>query len=177
MPIEERPTDVFFAGSVEHRGLPAQAVGAQDAVAEGDAEDGAKHRRPAAGAAGRHEDHKRLRCLGGLLTGRLLEAPDGRTRVSCAARASVETFRVLEGLRAGCVVVGEPLPDHWFYAGAPVIGLERWVAARRNLERVLNDPEELRSLHRASLSWWRDRCSEEAVGRLMANRLNDLQKA
>ncbi len=98
-------------------------------------------------------------------------------RVCLAPRgASVETFRVLEGLRAGCVVVCEPLPDHWFYAGAPVIGLDRWSQLEGTLERVLNDPQELVRLHRASLTWWRERCSEEAMGRFMANRLNELRK-
>ena len=97
------------------------------------------------------------------------------SRVSLAPRGnSVETFRVLEGLRAGCVIVGERLPKHWFYDGAPVLQLDSWQDLEAALLPVLRDPVALESMHAGALAWWRDRCSEPAVGRFMAERLNAL---
>ena len=96
-------------------------------------------------------------------------------RVCLAPRGtSVETFRVFEGLRCGCVVVGERLPRHWFYDGSPVLQLDRWSELEDTLLPILDDPEELGRLHARSLAWWRDRCSERAVGRFLAERLNAL---
>ncbi len=49
------------------------------------------------------------------------------SRICLAPRGnSAETFRVLEGLRYGCVVVGERLPPFWFYENSPVIQLRTW---------------------------------------------------
>jgi hypothetical protein len=85
---------------------------------------------------------------------------------------SAETFRFFEALRYGCVVVGEALPRRWFYEGAPVVTVRRWHRLPAVLESLLDDPEGLRERHLASLAWWRERCSEEAVGAYMAERLN-----
>ena len=82
---------------------------------------------------------------------------------------SPETFRFFEALRAGCIVVCEALPGHWFYKGAPVITLDRWSDLSRVVPSLVGDPQELERLQLASLRWWRERCSEEAVGRYMAD--------
>jgi hypothetical protein len=95
-------------------------------------------------------------------------------RVCLAPRGtSPETFRVLEGLRYGCVVVTGPLPGHWFYRDAPLVRLNRWADLPRALP-ALDDPAELERRHAASLAWWHERCSEAAVGRWLAQRLNEV---
>lgn len=97
------------------------------------------------------------------------------SRICLAPRGnSAETFRVLEGLRCGCVVVGERLPPFWFYEGSPVVRLRSWGELEGVVAPILDDPGEMARLHGESLAWWRERCSEQAVGRFLAERLNRL---
>ncbi len=94
------------------------------------------------------------------------------TRVCLVPRGnSPETFRFFEALRAGCVVVCESLPDHWFYRGAPVVRVRRWNELSGVLTALLADPAALEQFHSASVDWWRSRCSEEALGQYMADQI------
>ncbi len=134
VPMCERATDVFFAGSVEHEAsaaLPPRIA-----------------RRRAAGARwwprwSRSPAHRPglrtdIRLTSGFTSSE--GAAEGYSqalmdsRVCLAPRGnSAETFRVLEGLRYGCVVVGERLPPFWFYENSPVhpaAYMERAGAAR-----------------------------------------------
>ncbi|HZO37433.1 MAG TPA: hypothetical protein VFB41_11240 [Solirubrobacteraceae bacterium] len=86
----------------------------------------------------------------------------------CPRGGSVETFRWFEAMRAGCVVVCEPLPRFWFYSGAPAIELRDWDELPALLERLHGDPAELRRLHEASLAWWASGCGERALARRLA---------
>jgi hypothetical protein len=91
------------------------------------------------------------------------------TRVALVPRGnSSETFRFFEALRAGCVPVCESLPDHWFYRAAPIVRVRRWDELGSILAPLLANPPALEELHGASLRWWDTRCSEEALGRLIA---------
>lgn len=99
----------------------------------------------------------------------------GNTRVCLVPRGnSPETFRYFEALRAGCVVVCETLPEHWFYREAPVLRLRRWSDLPELLRPYLADMDRLEALHRESLEWWRERCSEDAVARFIAQQLGNL---
>lgn len=175
VPIEERSTDLFFAGSVEHEGSLCHRVGSPKtrarrellaAVGELAAvrPDLRVEVRPTpsfqASAAASPEDYSHA-----LMNAKVCLAPRG---------TSVETFRFFEGLRAGCVVVGGGLPRHSFYDGAPMVRLDRWSGLAGALLPVLDSPLELRHRHAEALDWWRKRCSEAAVGRFMAERLNEL---
>jgi hypothetical protein len=80
----------------------------------------------------------------------------------------VETYRFFEGLRQGCIVVCDRLPPHWFYVGCPAVQLDDWRELGALVEALLADPARMLALHEASLAWWRTRCSEEALGRMMA---------
>jgi hypothetical protein len=173
VPIEERTTDVFFAGSVEHGASLRHRLASPKTRARSEMVAAAKR-------LGRHRPDLRLdlRLTPGfdvsaaappveysraLMNARICLAPRG---------TSLETFRVFEGLRFGCAVVGDRLPGHWFYRGGPVIQLDRWRNLEDALAPLLDDPVELRRRHTRGLAWWRDHCSEVAVGRFLAERLN-----
>lgn len=172
LPIERRHTDVFFAGSLEHASSALHRLVSPKVRA----------RREMLGAlewVGRARPDLRIdvRVTAGFGASR--DAPSQEyshalmeARVCLAPRGtSPETFRFFEGLRCGCVVITGPLPDHWFYRDAPVVRLDRWRDLPRALT-LLQDPEELAGRHAAALAWWQERCSEAAVGRYLAERLN-----
>ena len=172
--IAERPTDLFFAGSVEHQAGLRYRLASPKARSRRDmlaAVDEIARRRP-----GLRTD---IRVTEGFTSSE--DATDGYSQALMDARVclaprgnSAETFRVLEGLRAGCVVVSERLPPFWFYEGGPMLQIDSWRQLGDVLDPLLDDPAELARLHAASLAWWREKCSEEALGRLMAERLNRL---
>jgi hypothetical protein len=91
------------------------------------------------------------------------------TKICLAPRgASVETYRLFEALRCGCVVIGDRLPPHWFYEGCPVVQLEDWRDLDAAIEALTRDPQQLIELHRKSLNWWETKCSEKAVAAMLA---------
>ncbi len=79
-----------------------------------------------------------------------------------------ETHRFFEAMRAGCVVIGEPLPDFWFYRSAPALRLSRWDELPAIVEDLVAAPDRLQALHEASVRWWREVCSPEALAATVA---------
>lgn len=100
------------------------------------------------------------------------------TKICVAPRgASLETFRFFEGMRYGCVVITEALPSRWFYDGAPAIRIDNWNRLNTVIENLLSDEARLRKKHRQALRWWEEKCSEEALGRFMAEKLRTTEVA
>ena len=87
-----------------------------------------------------------------------------------------ETYRHFEALRAGCVVISEPLPDQYYYKGSPIIILNNWQALDEVIQRLLADPVELVRRQLAGLAWWNEVCSEPAVARRIAQQLRQLKE-
>lgn len=86
------------------------------------------------------------------------------TKICLSPRGtSFETFRYFEALRYGCVLISEPVPDHWFYRDSPSIYLNDWRQLPVLLEDLLSSPERLRALHRKALHWWETKCSPAAL--------------
>jgi hypothetical protein len=97
------------------------------------------------------------------------------TRISPVPRGTrLETSRLYEALRYGCVVITEPLPDRWYTRDLPALVVHDWAELPALVADLVRQPDRLRDLHNASLAWWNDVCSEEAVGRYMAEQLNGL---
>lgn len=174
-PFDERETAAFFAGSIENqdygRLAPARYVGTPKQVARSEMMKAVE-----SFGASHPETRLRLRVTSdywasmnddastyaeALMDARICLAPRGTT---------VETYRVFEGLRYGCVVICDPLPRTWYYEGAPVIELPRWKDLPALLERLLADEEALQQRHEAGLRFYEDRLSERAVGRFVAQR-------
>ena len=88
-------------------------------------------------------------------------APDGYaanmmdTKIALVPRGvTAETHRFHEAMRAGCVVIGEALPDFWFYRSAPALRLRHWRELPALLAELTAAPDRLQALHEASCCWW-----------------------
>lgn len=92
--------------------------------------------------------------------GRLLA--DSRIVLAPRGFVSAETFRHLEALRAGAVVVSERLPDTFLYRDAPIQCINDWHQGLLHVEALLRDPQRLQALQNAGLRWYEEVLSPRA---------------
>jgi hypothetical protein len=183
-PLEERGTDVFFAGSLLH-----------------DMERKRGWKREVKRVVGNPKQIYRKRMIEELekfrfrhpeLTAKVTITGDFRdlggdevtsyaddmmdARIALVPRGTAaESYRLFEAWRYGCIVICEALPPRYFLQGAPAVALRSWSELEGVMGDLLADPERQRALHQASLAWWRDVCSEQAVGRRVAGQLEALR--
>lgn len=99
-----------------------------------------------------------------LLESKICLAPRGR---------SLETFRVFEAAASGCVLITEPLPPAWFYAGLARREVSSWSQLPYALDDLLSNPELMTVMATAAREWALDVVSPSAIGRWVARRLGD----
>ncbi len=87
---------------------------------------------------------------------------------------SAETYRHMESMRAGGVVVSFELPDVHIYRNSPIVQVKNWREGLEKIDYLLKHPEELQELHVRSREWWENVMSERAFARHMAQELNKL---
>ena len=91
------------------------------------------------------------------------------TRVCLAPRGSVaDTWRFFEGLKSGCAVITNPLPNEWYYRDAPAIQLDDWDELEDVLLPLLADEDRLEAMQEQALWYWENVCGEKALGRFLA---------
>lgn len=188
-PILDRPNDVHFAGSVFHRPAaqlsPRRWLGTPKSRSREEMVAALKTlqaRRPdfavdlrltevfaphavTRGTSDQNEMMDARQYAQAIMDAKVCLVPRG---------TSMETFRYFEALRFGCIVICEALPDRWFYNGSPAVQVERWSELPDLLEALLDAPARMEELHAAGLAWWEERCSEDAVGRYMADEVERL---
>ncbi|PSN13440.1 exostosin family protein [filamentous cyanobacterium CCT1] len=101
-----------------------------------------------------------------LMNAKICLAPRGTT---------LETYRLFEAMRYGCVIIAESLPSRWFYNGAPIIQIGSWQNLEPVLTKLLNNPTLLQSLHQQTLDWWETKCCGQVVGKYIADEINALR--
>lgn len=95
------------------------------------------------------------------------------SRICLSPRGSMaETFRLYEGLRAGCLVITNRLPNEPFLRGAPVIQVDHWSELPALLRKYARDLDALEHYRKAGLDWWKNHCSEQVIGPQVAHFLN-----
>jgi hypothetical protein len=90
----------------------------------------------------------------------------GRSKIALcpAGFRTSETFRHFEALRAGCVVLSEPLPqNNPFYQTEAILEVDSYGEMVRVAERLLRHEARLDELMRASRDWWQEKCAPRAV--------------
>ncbi len=98
-----------------------------------------------------------------------------QSRICLAPRGSMaDTYRAFEGLRAGCLVVANPLPrDGFFYPGAPMILVDHWKEIGGILDRYARNWDALEEFRARGLAWWDAHLRPEVLGASVARDLNE----
>ncbi|MGG6240828.1 glycosyltransferase family 1 protein [Nodosilinea sp. AN01ver1] len=179
-PIQDRTFDVFFDGSVVQHQYPAWSLRywsktpkahSREEMVANLKEFKAKnpqfqvHLTLVEGFAGANYNPQSTYSQN-LMNAKICLAPRGTT---------LETYRLFEAMRYGCVIIAESLPSRWFYNGAPIIQIGSWQNLEPVLTKLLNNPMLLQSLHKQTLAWWETKCSGQVVGQYIADEINALR--
>jgi hypothetical protein len=164
LPIDQRPVDVFFAGSLAMFKWTLRAsVTARKQMAA--ALEEARAALP----------HYRIESLSAAPASGKRLSPEAYTHTLASAKIALaprgnldETYRLIEAAKLGCVIVSEPLPQRWYYQGCPAVSIPNWSALPGVLRGLLNDPATLKELSWRGRQWWDSTISEEAVANFMA---------
>ena len=86
---------------------------------------------------------------------------------------SPETFRLFEGLNAGCVVISERLPKLEVYNDVPVIQIDSWKKGMIIAEELLSKPDLLEKIQNDGIIWWANNCFYLAVAKKISKIIGD----
>lgn len=98
---------------------------------------------------------------------------DSRIVLAPRGFVSAETFRHLEALRAGAVVVSDRLPDTFLYRRSPIQCVKDWDQGLRHVDALLDDPARLQALQEAGLRWYEDMLSPRAAALRMIDTIRN----
>lgn len=95
------------------------------------------------------------------------------SRICPAPRGTIaESYRLYEGLRAGCLVISNRLPEASFLRGAPIIQIDNWNKLPALLKKYARDLDALEHYRKASLDFWKNHLSEPIIAQQVAFFLN-----
>lgn len=92
----------------------------------------------------------------------------------CPRGASVETYRHFESLRHGCVTISTPLPDVWYFKGAPIQIVQQWDELPALLDKLISDQNLLKEISRKSVEYWNNKLSPKAVANFIDSSINSI---
>jgi hypothetical protein len=175
-PISERPYHAFFAGQMS---APLKGI-----ASLGESPKDIARRSMLDAALGLREKHTKFKFDYYHNTGDGISFKDQSedrsysqrmmdSKICLAPRGTViDTWRFFEGLKYGCLVISEPLPDDYFYENAPVIQIDSWSELDRVLAPLLEDDDEIARWSSRSLAFWEHVCGEDAIGYRIAEFVN-----
>lgn len=107
-------------------------------------------------------EEEKIRYSGALMDTKICLVPRG---------SSLETFRLFEAMRYGCIAICDRLPSRWYYEGLPAIQIDHWDELEDVVKALINNPERMRHLHQSAQVYWQTACSEAILGRFIAKQL------
>ncbi len=95
------------------------------------------------------------------------------TRICVAPRGSTaETYRAFEGLRAGCLVVTNRLPQEPLWDKAPLLQVDHWRQFEGILKKFARSIDLLEDARAKAIAWWESRLAPSVCGLQLAAELN-----
>ncbi len=95
------------------------------------------------------------------------------TRICLAPRGTLpDTFRHFEGMRAGCLIVSNPVPVEPYLYGAPMLLIDHWSELDGILKKYGRDNAFIEDMGQKARAWWDTRCTPELLGHSIAEQLN-----
>ena len=95
------------------------------------------------------------------------------TRICLAPRGTLpDTFRHFEGMRAGCLVVGNPVPVEPYLYNAPMLLINNWCELDGILKKYGRNDDFIQEMGDRGRRWWNERLTPEIIGRHIAEELN-----
>ncbi|HEY0785472.1 MAG TPA: hypothetical protein VGD62_06335 [Acidobacteriaceae bacterium] len=95
------------------------------------------------------------------------------TRICLAPRGTLpDTFRHFEGMRAGCLVVSNPVPVEPYLYGAPMLLIDHWSEIHGILKKHGRDNDFIQEMGDRGRAWWNNRLTPQIIGRSIADQLN-----
>jgi hypothetical protein len=95
------------------------------------------------------------------------------TRICLAPRGTLpDTFRHFEGMRAGCMIVSNPVPVEPYLYGAPMLLINHWSEIRGILNKYGRNYDFIEEMGNKANTWWKTRLTPEIIGRYIAEELN-----
>lgn len=91
--------------------------------------------------------------------------------------SSPETFRHMEAIRAGAVIISEALPDTYFYRNSPFIIISDWNEGLNIANKLIMNNKLLKQLQNQSILWWDNICNEESTAKYVRDQINNLEFA
>ena len=95
------------------------------------------------------------------------------SRICVSPRGAVaDTFRSFEGLRAGCMVIGNLVPPESFLANAPIHVVKHWSELEPMLRKYARDLGYLEQERAKSVAYWEKHLAPEKIAEYLADALN-----
>jgi hypothetical protein len=95
------------------------------------------------------------------------------TRICLAPRGTLpDTFRHFEGMRAGCLIVSNPVPVEPYLYGAPMLLIDHWCELAGILKKYGRNYDFMQEMGDKAMAWWNTRLTPEIIGRYIAGELN-----
>ena len=57
-----------------------------------------------------------------------------------------------------------------------MIQVKDWKEGNQVVKKLLHNPEKLEEIHKKTLSWWKDKCSEKATAQYIVENINNLEQ-
>ncbi|MCL1910362.1 MAG: hypothetical protein FWG05_05445, partial [Kiritimatiellaeota bacterium] len=90
---------------------------------------------------------------------KIVVCPKGFIRAEC--------YRIFEGMRMGCIVIADELPEQRWYTGSPIIIQKNWLGIHKTIRKLCENPDTMQEIHRNTLAWWETVCSPSAVAEFL----------
>jgi len=173
--VDKREIDVFFAGTVkrknEVRGIIKSLVAPPKVISRNRMKKEVKK-------LNKKEDIKLYTKFGNSRDEKPLQRDEymkkmRNSKICLSPRGNnIETWRLFEAAKSGCIVLSKKLPKRWYYNKCPIIQINDWREVNKKILKLLRNEKNMLERQKRTIEWYRNSCSPNALGKFMAEKIS-----